>query len=202
MAMALKLEDYFFEDIVTIMQGLFSKGKVLKDYKCVGNTYGSTIILRLHDPNHEPIQQFPLGKSPSRQARDNTRYDQYMSKGTSPYSPLSAGEISDLDLQQNQPKSTVSKVTFNTVDVSTTTNENEVYERGQVTDVKCDSPPLLSACAEPFIPLSMNSIVMQSVMNSKCLNEKCGLDTKESNSDMESSDDGESLNTIYMLMIQ
>ena len=150
--MTIKLEDYLCEDVVIIMESLFEKGKVLKDYKCVGNNFGTTIILRLHDPMHETTPRFPLGKSPARQARDCARYDQYRSQytdqGASPYSAWSSGGISDMEQQQ-----TPVSVCVNTVDACTTTQGDTLgltIDKCQMSgdDNYCNSS--LSASAMPF----------------------------------------------------
>ena len=91
--MASKLVDYLNEDLVSIMESMFDRGKTLHDYKITGNKYGCTIIMRLTD--HAILQpKFILGKSPARQQRDITRLVDHFSTGTMTEQQVDSGAAS------------------------------------------------------------------------------------------------------------
>ena len=101
--MCSNIEEYMCEDLVDMMRSLFCKGKVMKDYKVVGNSEGTTIVLHLCKPGNV-TPRFPLGKSHGRQHRDQARYGQYMSS-TSQYSPVLLGQTCNSEVGQQHLRS-------------------------------------------------------------------------------------------------
>ena len=150
--MSPNLEEYLCEDIVIIMRGLFENGKVLKDYKCVGNMEGTTIVLRLHDPKHVSTPHFTLGKSPARQSRDQERFDQYrfnMSSaiGQPQYSPWTTSACVTKSDQEAQ--------TVCDVDNPLSANSDPLSHNHS----KHESPSF-DVDAQEFIPLSHPKLLM------------------------------------------